>query len=179
MDPPKTETWRAALFYDVKATSILSALHCSKLLIDYLITDPEQVSLVVKAFLLTSSWALGKVLVEREIKFGYNLPVEKPLCQRFVQMLSKHPWWQVLFGLAIYYLLKNTAISKGELGDYDEFDRMIISKWRWRIANGKHNFRLEILNYLSRRAVYFEHSRSVEPKLSSIYILFEISRIFG
>lgn len=47
----------------MKATSILSALHCSQLLIDYLITDPKQVSLVLKAFLLTSSWAIGQVLV--------------------------------------------------------------------------------------------------------------------
>lgn len=30
-----------------------------------------------------------------------------------------------------------------------------------------HNFRLEILNYLSRRAVYFETFRLVEPKLSN------------
>lgn len=51
---------KTSLFYDVKATSILSALHCSQLLIDYLTTDPKQVSLVLKAFLLTSSWAIGQ-----------------------------------------------------------------------------------------------------------------------
>ena len=37
---------------------------------------------------------------------------EKSARQRFVQMASKNAWWQVLFRLAIYHLLKNSSLTK-------------------------------------------------------------------
>lgn len=41
-----------------------------------------------------------------------NIYTEKPVPQRFVQMVSKNPWWWIPFGLSIYHFLINSQFSE-------------------------------------------------------------------